>query len=174
MVPVCGSGLSARLEETPRLRCWRWSIKSGLKGFPAYRERWAKSGFPSLDHLWADRLQRPWVLDPQRGPEQGESTQWIWGSGIGMRLSGEGARSLPPGFGGWDGALAEPRGLIASGALAARCRQAASVSLFPFHSRRPAARGAGPPVRAAEIGGGGHVGGHVPRRAPSKRKWGLV
>uniref|UniRef100_G3UZU9 Homeobox A7 n=1 Tax=Mus musculus TaxID=10090 RepID=G3UZU9_MOUSE len=28
MVPVCGSGLSARLEETPRLRCWRWSIKS--------------------------------------------------------------------------------------------------------------------------------------------------
>ncbi|EGW08858.1 hypothetical protein I79_008455 [Cricetulus griseus] len=39
---------------------------------------------------------------------------------------------------------------------------------------RPPARGARPPVRAAEIGGGGHVGGHVPRRAPSKRKWGLV
>ncbi|EDK98663.1 homeobox A7, isoform CRA_d [Mus musculus] len=44
MVPVCGSGLSARLEETPRLRCWRWSIKSGLKGFPAYREREAATG----------------------------------------------------------------------------------------------------------------------------------
>lgn len=51
---------------------------------------------------------------------------------------------------------------------------AAYLSLFPFHSRRPPARGARPPVRAAEIGGGGHVGGHVPRRAPSKRKWGLV
>ncbi|KAF7471855.1 hypothetical protein GHT09_017121 [Marmota monax] len=35
-------------------------------------------------------------------------------------------------------------------------------------------RGARPPVRAAEIGGGGHVGGHVLPRAPSKRKWGLV
>lgn len=43
-----------------------------------------------------------------------------------------------------------------------------------FHSRRPRPRRARPPVRAPEIGGGCHVGGHVPRRAPSKRKWGLV
>lgn len=64
MVPVCGSVLAARLEEPPRLRGLRWSIKSGLKCSPAYRERWAKSGSFSLDPLWADRLRRPFrVLD---------------------------------------------------------------------------------------------------------------
>ncbi|VFV40515.1 Hypothetical predicted protein [Lynx pardinus] len=65
--------------------------------------------------------------------------------------------SCPWPAGGWEAAL--PLGCLGS------------ASLLPA-ARRP--RGARPPVRAAEIGGGGHVGGHVLRRARSKRKWGLV
>lgn len=56
---------------------------------------------------------------------------------------------------------------------AGRFRGAPGRRPLPFYSSGRGPRGARPPVRAAQIGRGGHVGGHVLRRAPSKKKMGF-
>lgn len=117
-----------------------------------------------------------WAEEGRRGPEGLVQGSVVDKSGLRPVCPAQPLRARRPGWRRAErsrGARVFSRGTCPAGCTRAD-PPATRRSLSPSILGCRGPRGARPPVRAAEIGGGGHVGGHVLRRAPSKRKWGLV